>query len=373
MIRQAFLAITFSFFSLPAFAAGVELPRPPGTAYGYFAEPIAPGVTVLHQNDEFHVQPRGNVTIIEQAHGFVLVDSGGSPAAAVQVIAVLSGIANKPVKAIILTHWHGDHVLGVSRILEKWPSALVIGTPPTKDMLADSKTDRFMPGNNATANTTFMKNVDDAIAYLDAAARNMKLTPEERAGFARAAIEYRQYGNEMKTARRIAPSVLLETEIILKDDTHPVEIHFFGRANTSGDAIAWLPKQRIVATGDTVVAPIPFGANTYPSEWIRVLERIRALDFSIMIPGHGQPSKDTERVDRLISMLKHIRAQVSPFAGNDTPASEIISKLDLTASETAIAGKDPWLRRWFRAYWRNPIISSALRELRGQPVIQGDD
>lgn len=373
MIRQAFLAITISVISLPAIAAGVEVPRPPGTAYGYFAESIAPGVTVLHQNDEFHVQPRGNVTIIEQANGFVVVDSGGSPAAADQVVAVLSGIANKPVKAIILTHWHGDHVLGVSRLLEKWPSALVIGTPSTKDMLADSKTDRFMPGNNATANATFMKNVDDAISYLDAAAQDMKLTPEERAGFARAAIEYRQYGKEMKSARRIAPSALLETEIILKDDTHPVEIHFFGRANTSGDAIAWLPKQRIVATGDTVVAPIPFGSNTYPSEWIKVLERIRALNFSIMVPGHGRPSQDKAQVDDLILMLKQVRTQVAPFARNDTPASEVISKLDLTASETVITGKNPWLRRWFRAYWRDPIITSALREARGQPVIQGED
>ena len=373
MIRQAFLAITFSFVSLPAIAAGVELPRAPGTAYGYFAESIAPGVTVLHQNDEFHVQPRGNVTIVEQTGGYVLVDSGGSPAAADQLIEVLARNTGKPLKAIILTHWHGDHVLGVSRLLERWPAALVIGTTSTRDMLSDRKTDRFMPGSDAAANATFMKNVDEAVAYLDGAARDMNLLPEERAGFARAAVEYRQYGHEMKSARRTPPTVLLEDTIILKDETHPVEIRFFGRANTAGDAIAFLPKQRIVATGDIVVSPIPFGSNTYPSEWIKALERIRALRFDTMVPGHGRPTKDRVRIDTLIAMLKHVRSNVAPFAHDQTPESEVLKKVDLSQSEAAIAGKDPWLRRWFRAYWRDPIISSALREARGQPVLQGED
>lgn len=373
MFRQTLLALSICSAYVTAHAEAIELPRPPTTVYGYFEEAVAPGVTVLHQNGEFHVQPRGNVVIIEQANGIVLVDSGGSPAAADQIVTRLARNGTKPLKAIILTHWHGDHVLGVSRLLEKWPSALVIGTPSTREMLVASKTDRFMPGDNAAANTAFMKNVEDAIAYLENAGRDTKLTPDERAGFARAAIEYRQYGDEMKSARRVPPNVVLEDEIILKDDTRPVHIRFLGRANTAGDAIAWLPKQRIVATGDTVVAPIPFGSNTYPSEWIRVLERIRALDFAIMIPGHGRPARDKAQVDRLISMLNHIRAQVAPFANDTTPVADVISKVDLTGQETAIAGNDPWLRRWFRAYWRDPIISSALREARGQAVIQGED
>ena len=373
MFRQTLLALSLCTTSITARADSIELPRPQSATYGYFAETIAPGVTVLHQNNEFHIQPRGNVTIIEQAAGYVLVDSGGSPAAADQILAVLSRKASKPLKAIILTHWHGDHVLGVSRLLEKWPQALVIGTSSTRDMLADSKTDRFMPGANPTANADFMKNIDEAIAYLDDTSKDKTLSPEERAGFTRAAIEYRQYGEEMKSARRIPPTVLLEDTIILKDDTHPVEIHFFGRANTAGDAITWLPTQRIVMTGDTVVAPIPFGSNTYPSQWIGVLERIRALDFNVMVPGHGRPSSSKATIDNLLAMLKHVRAQVAPFANDTTPLPQVISKIDMTAAETAIAGKDPWLRRWFRAYWRNPIISSTLREARGQPVIQGED
>jgi glyoxylase-like metal-dependent hydrolase (beta-lactamase superfamily II) len=372
MFRTILLAFTCFVACVAAQADAIELPRPKGTSYGYFEEAVAPGVTVLHQNGEFHVQPRGNVVVIEQANGIVLVDSGGSPAAADQIVALLARNGGKPVKAIILTHWHGDHVLGVSRLLAKWPSALVIGTPSTREMLAASKTDRFMPGNNAAANTAFMKNVEGAIAYLENAGRDTKLTPDERTGFARAAIEYRQYGNEMQSARRVPPNVVLEDEIILKDDARPVHVRFLGRANTAGDAIVWLPGQRIVATGDTVVAPIPFGSNTFPSEWIRVLERIRALDFTIMIPGHGRPSRDKAQLENLMDMLKHIRTQVAPFANNTTPLANVISTVDLTDQETAIAGKDPWLRRWFRDYWRDPIISSALREARGQPVIQGE-
>lgn len=280
---------------------------------------------------------------------------------------------SKPLRAIILTHWHGDHVLGVSKLLEKWPSAKVIATPSTRDLLADTKTDRFMPGPNPQANAALQKDIEGAIAYLKASAGDKSLSREERDGFASAAVEYQQYGEEMKSARRMTPGIIVEDQHVLNDTTHPVELHFFGRANTAGDLIVWLPSQRIVITGDIVVTPIPFGFNSYPAEWIQVLERIRALNFQIQIPGHGRPARDAATIDSLIGMLKQAQQQVKPFAHDKTPLSEVIKRVDLETSEKAIAGRDPWLRRWFRAYWRDAIISSALREVRGQPVVQGEE
>ena len=78
----------------------------------YQTEAVTPRVHVQTQGDAFHVQPRGNVEIIEQDRGVVLVDSGGSSAAAEEVIAFVYSIGKKPVIAIVLTHWHGDHVRG---------------------------------------------------------------------------------------------------------------------------------------------------------------------------------------------------------------------------------------------------------------------
>lgn len=347
------------------------LPAAAGSLYGYQAETLAPGVFALNQGDAFHVQPRGNVEVIEQAHGVVLVDSGGSPAGAEQVIAFVRSLTAKPVTAIVLTHWHGDHALGVSRLLQEWPAARVISTAPTRDMLTSADADRYMPGDNAAANTAYMANIQGGIDFLREAALDQNLQEIDRAGFAQAAREYEQFGREMSTARRVPPTEAFEQRLTLADRTRPVEIMFLGRANTAGDAIVWLPRQRVVMTGDVVVAPIPYGFNSYPRDWIEVLARIKALDFAVLAPGHGRPMRDSAYIDRMTAMLTDVRTQAAPFAAGDSDAAAVSGQVNLDAARNSFAGEDRWLRRWFREYWKDPIVSSALREARGQPIVQG--
>lgn len=343
----------------------------PGAVYRFVVEELAPGVHLLSQGDTFHVQPRGNVAVIEQAAGFVLVDSGGSPAGAEEVIAFVKSRSAKPVTAIVLTHWHGDHVLGTSRLKQEWPRARVISTPPTRDMLASPDADQFMPGDDGTANTAYMKTVREGVEFLEAASRDQKLTAADRDGFARAAREYAQFEREMAPARRVRSIDVFEGRQTLPDDTRPIELMFLGRANTAGDAVAWLPRQRVVITGDVVVKPVPFGFNTYPKEWTDVLARINALDFAVLAPGHGTALRDTTYLDWLITALAQVRAEVGPFARTDKTADAVSEAIDFTTARDRIAGADPWLRRWFRSYWQDAVVSSALREARGEPVVQG--
>jgi len=80
---------------------------------------------------------------------------------------------------------------------------------------------------------------------------------------------------------------------------------------------------------------------------------------------------DNVYLDQLITMLIEVRAQVAPVALTDATAEAASAQVNLDTARNAIAGEDRWLRRWFREYWKDPIVSSALREARGQPIIQG--
>lgn len=340
--------------------------------YRYGVEPLAEGVHLLTQGNTFHLQPRGNVGVIEQAQGYVLVDSGGSPASADEVIDFIRARSAKPVLAIVLTHWHGDHVLGVSRLLKEWPKARVIATAATRDLLSGTKADAFMPGDDANANTAFRANLDGGLAFLRKAAEDATLDPADRAGFHVAAGEFAQFAREMKVAHRVPPSETFVDRLRLDDTTNPLEIRFHGRANTAGDAIVWLPKQRIVFAGDTVVAPIPYGFNSYPREWIAALQSMLALDPVSIVPGHGSAMGDHRAVERLVAMLTSVRAQVADLAADASVTKENAAKhVNLDEAQQVIAGEDAWLQRWFRNYWLVPLASSALREARGEEIIQG--
>jgi len=55
---------------------------------------------------------------------------------------------------------------------------------------------------------------------------------------------------------------------------HEVQVKFLGRGNTNGDAVVYLPREKIVMTGDLVVNPIPFFYDGYPTEWIKTLQNL---------------------------------------------------------------------------------------------------
>jgi glyoxylase-like metal-dependent hydrolase (beta-lactamase superfamily II) len=341
--------------------------------YPYRVEQLAPKVHLLTQGNVLHVQPRGNVGVIEQRSGVVLVDSGGSPAAAEEVISFVRSRTSKPVAWIVLTHWHGDHVLGVSRLLEEWPKARVVSSRPTRDMLADPASDRFMPGADSAANAKFHENVAGGVEFLKRQSEDAKLPEPVRAGYARASRELAQFGREMRAARRVVPEFLAPPISLLPDDDVPVEIRFFGRANTAGDAITWLPRQRVVLTGDVVVKPIPYGFNTYPTEWVAVLKQILALDFTVLAPGHGSAMRDPQYLQQLIHMLSDVRTQTDLLAHTKTDAAGAAERINQDAARKALIGDDAWLEIWFKNYWHVPIVSSALREARGEEIRQGSN
>jgi glyoxylase-like metal-dependent hydrolase (beta-lactamase superfamily II) len=240
-------------------------------------------------------------------------------------------------------------------------------------MLAGPDADRFMPGDDALANAAFVANLQEGLDFLRQAAQDRNLHEFDQAGFAQAAREFEQFGREMAVARRVPPTETFEENLILPDRTRPVEVRFMGRANTAGDAIVWLPLQRTVFAGDVVVSPVPFGFNAYPADWIEVLSQLKALDFQTLVPGHGRPMHDSLYLDRLTSMLHEVRTQLAPIAATDMTAQAASAQVDLDAMRDVLVGEDPWLRRWFRNYWKDPIVSSALREARGQPIVQGTE
>jgi glyoxylase-like metal-dependent hydrolase (beta-lactamase superfamily II) len=67
------------------------------------------------------------------------------------------------------------------------------------------------------------------------------------------------------------------------------EIHLLhlGRAHTTGDVFVYLPKEKVVITGDAMIGWTPYMGDGYPDEWAATLDRLAQLDFTHIIMGHG--------------------------------------------------------------------------------------
>jgi glyoxylase-like metal-dependent hydrolase (beta-lactamase superfamily II) len=368
---MSFAIMALALLAISQGSAAADGPLP---ADGFFekAEAVAPGVWVIRQEKAFHLQPIGNVGVIEQSDGLVLVDSGGSPGSGRRIAAIVRSISNKPVKAVVITHWHGDHTLGLSAIKTAWPGLEVISQAKTHEALAGRPMDFYAKGApDPVRSGEFAKRLDGIDEYLSAQAADAGLPQSERDGFAGTAREFRRYRQDTRDLFVVLPSRIFTDRLALSDRAAPVELLHPGRGNTEGDAAVWLPKQRILFTGDLVIAPVPFGFNAYPAEWSATLKDLRARDFRLLVPGHGSPERDRVYLDRLIDLIAHVRAQIGPMATQGLTLEQVRAKVDLTADEAAFAGADPWLRKWFKSYWIDPFVEAAWKEAKGVPIEQG--
>ena len=97
-----------------------------------------------------------------------------------------------------------------------------------------------------------------------------------------------QFAAELAETHLHPPSMLLPTRTAFDDGDQRVELLHFGPAHTAADTIAWLPKQKILATGDVVVnGPLNVVWDAHALNWIKVLDQVEALGARTVIPGHG--------------------------------------------------------------------------------------
>lgn len=365
----AWLVVCVLAFALPVGAT------PPTEADGYFQRinRIDEGVWLIAQPQPFHIQPIGNVVVIEQSDGLVLIDSGGSPGAGRRIVELVRGVSDKPIKAIALTHWHGDHVLGLGAIARQWPDARIIATDVTAAHLRGRSMQAYPQGApDARRQGEFDKRLDGVDAFVRDALARSDLSTAERAGFEASQRLFAQYRTDTRGLYLVLPTHTFAQTLRLDDARRPVEVSHPGRGNTDGDLVAWLPEQRVMVTRDLVVAPIPFGFNAYPAPWMQSLAALKQKRPAVWIPGHGAAMRDDAYIDRVIALIGRTRDAVAPLAARGLPLDQVRAQVDLSAERARFVGDDTWLMRWFDRYWTQPFVDAAWREATGKPIEQGE-
>jgi glyoxylase-like metal-dependent hydrolase (beta-lactamase superfamily II) len=146
-----------------------------------------------------------------------------------------------------------------------------------------------------------------------------------------------------------------------------VALHHFGKANTTGDVVAWDATTRTLVTGDVVVAPAPYSFGSYHSEWIEVLAALRGLKPAHIVPGHGEVMADDSYLQRLSALLAETRTQVRKAVADGKSLEQMQQEITLPEFERQFANGDPAVIRGFREFYLAPGIPQAYKEAKGEP------
>jgi glyoxylase-like metal-dependent hydrolase (beta-lactamase superfamily II) len=310
------------------------------------------------------VNPEPNVLIVVNDEDVLLTDSSMYPSTARTIVAEIRKITPKPVRYLVNTHWHDDHLFGNSVIQEAWPDVRIIAHPNTR---IDATSRAFGSIPKDIENNQALVEKYRTMLETNKGPDGQPLTDERRKRVRRAIDVYTTYVREVQTVKMVLPNVTFEDELIIHSGSRTIELRYLGRGNTRGDVVVYLPKERILATGDLVVSPIPFGILSYYSDWIETLGKLQKLDVQTLFLAHGQIQHDWQYVGTLQSLLTDLVTRVTSEVKNGSTLEQIQKAVTLADWKKRLAGDDDELGRAFDAFFVQPAVERTYHQVKGDP------
>jgi cyclase len=271
----------------------------------------------------------GNTTVIIGTRQVLVVDSAYLPEVTRADIAQIREWTNKPVCFVLNTHFHNDHNLGNSLYMEAYPAVTIIAHTVTKQNM-----DMFGPGSSnreQRMNARLQTMLDEGKGP-----DGQPLSADDKAYVKQAIAERIPLTDEIKQVRYQSATMTFDHDITIDIGEREVQVKFLGRGNTGGDAVAYLPKEKIAVVGDLVGYPIPMANDGYPSEWIQTLQNLSQLDADKIVPGHGPVLYDKAQIVLYRELLINAEVQMNAKLTQAGPAmgrtlDEVKASVDLSA------------------------------------------
>jgi cyclase len=277
--RRGFLIGGSAFLSLAAEAELLARPILNGKAEAAPTDLLAPNVYFREGQVSDNADAVCNNGWI-MFEDYVLVIDANFPAGAKLIISKIRALTDKPIRFAFDTHHHGDHAYGNQVFVEN-------GSVPVAHTGVIQEMTQYETG------------------YYGHEPGRWEAAAKDRP--------------DVKASKLKPPSVLFSKDLIFDDGKHRVELMHLGVAHTHGDAVAWLPKERILFTGDMCVnGPYNYVGDGDVGKWVATLDAARKLDAKIVCTGHG-PRSNATVLDDQQAFFRTLREQVGTVMTNLAP------------------------------------------------------
>jgi glyoxylase-like metal-dependent hydrolase (beta-lactamase superfamily II) len=228
-----------------------------------------------------------NAAFVVTREGVLVVDALGSPVLARELLAEIRRITPAPVRYVVVTHYHADHIYGLQAL---------------KDAGATIVAQR------------------GGLLYLnsDTADLRLKASREELAP----AVD--------DNTRLVAADRWIDGSTTLQLGGLDFLLQPVGPAHTAEDLVVWVPQLRLLFAGDVVFrGRIPFVGQADSGHWIAALDTLLGFDARVIVPGHG-PVSASARADLELTRdyLVYLRQTMGEAARNMDPFEEAYARTD---------------------------------------------
>ncbi|WP_375138480.1 MBL fold metallo-hydrolase [Rubrivivax albus] len=233
-----------------------------------------------------------NAAFVVTNDGVVVIDALGSPPLAQELLAEIRRVTDKPVRQVIVTHYHADHVYG----LQTFKAA-------GAEVIAHARSAEYLQSD--TARLRLEASREDLFPWVD------------------------------ETTHLVPPDRRLTGPVTLTLGGLRFEISHAGPAHTPEDIVVWVPEKRVLFVGDLVFrGRIPFVGLADSGAWVQALDRLLAYDAALIVPGHGAVSAQArEDLQLTRDYLLHLRNSMGKAAADLEPFEDAYAHTDWSRFE----------------------------------------
>jgi glyoxylase-like metal-dependent hydrolase (beta-lactamase superfamily II) len=283
-----------------------------------------------------------NVVIVNDAD-VLLVDTGTTPGNARRFVEDVKMLTNKPIKYVVNTHFHFDHTDG-NQIFG--PDVQVIG----QEYLAKAITPDIVnrePYRSSTG-SILVAQMDDLKKQIAA-----EKDAGKKAALNKQLAGVQQMQQELKELKPTPPNKTYKDKLVIQSGGREIDLLFLGHGHTEGDTVVFLPKEKIVASGDLMESRLAYMGDAIFDEWIDTLDKLKKLDFTVDLPGHGIPFSDKGLITAYQDYLQDLIVKGNELKRAGMTAENAAMAIDLTSHARdfpQITGKGADVRGMRRLY-----------------------
>ncbi|MFC5697357.1 alkyl/aryl-sulfatase [Pseudomonas sp. GCM10022186] len=301
-----------------------------------------------------------NSVMIEAPEGLIIVDTGESAEQSRKVLAEFRKISDKPIKAIVYTHFHPDHINGVKGFVsEEQVKNGEVQIYAQETLLENVVTQGALVGPILGMRSGYSFGV--ALPEADKKDMNAGLGPLAHEG----------------ASTFIAPTVTFKDRLDTRIAGLPVQfLHVPSEA--PDEIVLFLPENKVLISAEVTQGPTLPNIHTLrgtkfrdPVVWVKSLDKLRDFQADYMVPLHGQPVSGKDKVEEVLRMTRdaiaYVHDQTVRWMNKGLTPDELVEKVKLPPY---LAGYTPYLREYYGTVKHSvrQIYQGYLGWFQGDPV-----
>ena len=338
--------------------------HPPGEGRDIKQTVIADGIYQFTTVRDSYVRYLNSVVVVN-ADDVLVFDTNTRPSSARIILGEIRKITNKPVRYVVNSHWHPDHWSGNQVYAEAFPGVEIIATEQVRQFMQN-----VSPGWPAR----FKNELNKSQVALEKEISSGKqddgtaLTPEQRRLDEEDVRDYKSFVDEQLSLRRVFPTVGYVDHLTMFHGGR--EFRFMSvTGDAEGTTVLYLPKEKVLITGDAVSYPIPY-VTPPPMRQAKTLRALAQLDADVIIPGHGPAFHDKSFINLEAELIESVVKGVhQALAKGPLTLDEVQKAVTVEELREKFTQKDKDLDKRYRDRVKR-LVTLAVREARDGQDLQ---